>query len=115
MDLAGFRALLTPRGQAALEAASRLAPREEDFLAHFTTLSRPFPAELARPALETAILRSEAAAKFPFADRMYFTREALEQASSWEVSSYRSRRYEAIRRIIDLGCSIGADTIPLAS
>jgi len=115
MDLDSFRALLTPRGQLALQSAAALEPREVDFLAHFTTLSRQFPADLARAALETAILRIEAATKFPFASQMYFTREAMEQASAHEVSAYRSQRFRGFRFLADLGCSIGADSLSLAS
>ncbi len=44
---------------------------------------------------------------------MYFTREALEQASSYEVSSYRAQRYRPFERVADLGCSSGADTLTL--
>ncbi|MGE5222940.1 MAG: THUMP-like domain-containing protein [Omnitrophica WOR_2 bacterium] len=105
---------MTQDGQAALEAAAAMQTREEDFLAGFTALCRLFPAELARPALETAILRRQAEAKFPFADRMAFTREALEQSSSYAVSSYRAGRYRPFRRLVDLGCSIGGDTLSLA-
>jgi len=115
VDLDAFHALLTPRGQRALQAATALEPREVDFLAHFTTLSRQFPADLARAALETAILRIEAAVKFPFANQMYFTREAMEQASAYQVSVYRSDRYRDFRYLADLGCSIGADSLSLAS
>ena len=48
-------------------------PRPEDFLRHFTSLSRKYPTELARSAVETAILRREALDKFPQAQKMYFT------------------------------------------
>lgn len=114
MDLNAFQSLLTPTGQEALQAAGELNPREKDFLRHYQALSRRYPPDLARAALEIAILRLEAAAKFPFADRMYFTREAMEQASSWEVASYRTQHYATFDRIIDLGCSIGSDTNALA-
>lgn len=114
MDLNSFDALLTPSGQEALQAAVSLQPEEVDFLRHYTMLSRQYPADLARTALETAILRREAERKFPFAGKMYFTRPALEQASSFAVSSYRSGRFAGYQRLIDLGCSIGADTLALA-
>lgn len=114
MDLASFRLLQTPAGQDALSVACALEPREVDFLRHFATLSRRFPAGLARAALETAILRRSAAVKFPLAERMYFTREALEQASGYEVSGYRARRFHDFARLLDLGCSIGGDTLALA-
>lgn len=106
--------LFTAEGERALEAAMQMAPREEDFLPAFTRLSKEFPAELARAALEIAILRREAAGKFPFAERMFFTREALEQASSWEVCTYRAERYRGFERLADLSCSIGSDTLALA-
>src|SRR3970040_2456317 len=112
MDLDSFRELLTSAGQEALHVAESREPREEDFLAHFQALSRDFPAELAKAALEIAILRREAAVKFPQAGRMYFTREALEQASTSEVSVYQAGRYHAFAALADLGCSIGADTFP---
>jgi len=114
MDTATFRALLAPSGQEVLQAAQALAPREADFLVNFTVLSRRYPAELARAALETAILREKASFKFPNAQRMYFTRESLEQASAGEVSAYRAQRYRGYSPLVDLGCSIGGDTLALA-
>jgi len=106
--------LLSPYGQQALRSAEDLSPRESDFLASFQTLSRQYPPNLARRALEIAILRTEAKVKFPFAEQLYFTRPALEQASSWVVSSYRAARYADFQRVIDLGCSIGGDTMAFA-
>jgi hypothetical protein len=114
MDVPTFRALLSPSGQEILQAAQALAPREANFLVDFTTLSRRYPAELARAALETVLLREKAEAKFRNAGQMYFTRQALEQASVGKVSAYRSERYRSYRLIVDLGCSIGGDTLALA-
>jgi hypothetical protein len=113
MQLKHFYSLLTREGQWALESATAFEPREKDFLQDFQMLAKRFPRELARAALETAILRREAEAKFPQADKMYFTREALEQATSWEIASYRAKRYAGFDKIFDLGCSIGADTLAL--
>jgi hypothetical protein len=114
MDLSSLHALLGPAGQEALRAASDLQPREVDFLRNFQELSRSFPESLARPALEIAILRREAAAKFPFAEKLYFTREALEQASAWPVAAYRSKRYRSNGPLLDLGCSVGGDMLALS-
>ncbi len=114
MDLTTFHELLTREGQWAIESAMAFEPREKDFLGDFKMLAKRFPRELARAALETAILRREARAKFPKADKMYFTREAMEQASSWEVATYRAERYKESDHILDLGCSIGSDTLTLA-
>lgn len=114
MKLSSWGELLSPLGQEALRAAEVLAPREQDFLAHYQTLSRRYSEDMARDALELAILRREAVIKFPSADKMYFMREALEQASSWQISTYRAGRYKQFERLVDLGCSIGADSLALA-
>jgi len=99
MNYAELSALLEPLGQEALRTAVELAPREEDYLRHFQALSRRDAPELARAALEVAIQRGKAAVKFPFADRLYFTREALEQASPWEVAIYRAGRFRGFERL----------------
>jgi SAM-dependent methyltransferase len=117
MDLSTFRTLLTPQGRSALDAAASLHSDEADFLRHFTLLSRTYPYELARSALAVAILRRSGGAVAKFGDdanRLFFEREALEQASSWEVSAWRAKRYEPFDTVVDLGCSIGGDTLPLA-
>lgn len=115
MDLASFKILLTSAGQEALQVAQSLEPKESDYLIHYQGLAKVYPPSLAQAALETAILRGQASAKFPTASQMYFTREALEQASSHPVSAYRSARYWSFDYLLDLGCSIGGDTINLAS
>ena len=114
MDYKTFQNLLTPLGQEAILVATELLPREIDFLSHYQFLSRRFSPDIARGALETAILRLEGQTKFPFADRLYFTREALEQSTSWEIAHYRAQRYQPFQRVLDLGCSIGGDSMALA-
>ena len=114
MNETEFLALLSPAGQDALYAAMGLQPREKDFLRLYQTLAKRYPRKLARAALETAILRGQAQSKFPQAQKMYFTREPLEQASVYEVAAHRAKRYRGCELIADLGCSIGGDTIALA-
>ncbi len=115
MNVAEFQRLLTPTGQAAITAAAALQPSEAGFLSALARLERDYPPGLARPALEIAILRREAAVKFPQADRLYFTRPALEQASAYAVASYRARRFAGCDRVLDLGCSVGGDSLALAA
>ena len=114
MDPLIFDQLLTPAGQEIISAAMDMNPSEADFLTHFQTLSRQFPPELARAGLEIAIFRGDAVSKFPHANKMYFTREALQQSSNYLVSTHRSRRYKGFDTIVDLCCSIGGDTLTLA-
>jgi len=115
VEYSALQLLFSPAGQEALARAAALQPREPDFLKHFNALSRLYPTDLARAALEVAILRQEAAVKFPNAEKMYFTRPALEQATAFEVATYRVQRFAGQPRLLDLGCSIGGDTLALAA
>ena len=114
MDIDTFRALLTDAGQRALADAAALAPTDAAFLAAFEKLRKRHPAPLAKAALETVLLRLKARAKFTTADRLYFTREALEQASGEVVAKYRASRFAPFGVVADLCCGIGADTLALA-
>ena len=114
MLLSTFESLLAPAGQAALLAAADLHPTEDAFLAGFTRLSKSYPAELARAALETVLLRHRARSKFSRAGAMYFTREALEQASGEEIARYRAGRFAPFDRVGDFCCGIGGDAIGLS-
>ncbi len=116
MNLPVFQTLLTPVGQEALHTAAALQPREIDFLRHFERLSRHYPRELARAALEIATLRREAIVKFPaHAHKLYFTRKALQQATPAAIAACRAQRYRECRQIVDLGCSVGGDTLAFAN
>jgi len=114
VDIKSFNELLTPAGQEALQAAKALEPRERDFLRHFDNLCRQFPPNLSRAAIETAIWQQEAAKKFPNQPALYLTREALEQASNYEISIYRAERFSGMDIVLDLGCSVGSDTLAFA-
>jgi len=119
MDRASFAVLLSPTGQLALSTAMALAPSESTFLTCFGQMAKRYERDLARAALETALLRARAAAKFSRAEQMFFLREALEQASSEAVARHRAasllRRLGSRPRLLDLGCGIGGDTLALAA
>lgn len=106
--------LFSSRGRQSLTAAADLAPTEARYPACFDRLRKHFPADLARAALDTVLLRARARAKFTKADAMYFTRESLEMASGEAVSRYRAERFAAFAQVADLCCGIGGDAIGLA-
>ena len=114
MDLATFHALLTVSGQQALADAMALEPTEAGFLTCFEKLRKRHPAPLAKAAIETTLLRLKAQAKFAFAAEMYFTREALEQASGDHAAAHRARRFVPLGVVADLCCGIGGDSLALA-
>jgi len=73
------------------------------------------PENRARLALEQLELRPRAAAKFPAAARMFFTRKGLEQATDAWVAQYKASRLSKQGSIVDLCCGIGGDLLALAS
>jgi len=81
-------------------------------------LRRTTTAAQAATVLTQVDLRRRAAAKLgDLAGRLYFTRDALEQATRIRVATHRAGRMRAFgaRTLIDLGCGIGGDLIAAAS
>ncbi len=116
MNLDEFRWLLTDDGQALLAQATELAPSGDEL--HIQAeLRRTAPAAAVAVALTQVELRERGHAKFgDLAGRMYFTPDALEQATRLSVATHRAGRYQAFdaRTLIDLGCGIGGDLIAAA-
>ncbi|HEU5102467.1 MAG TPA: class I SAM-dependent methyltransferase [Roseiflexaceae bacterium] len=114
MDLETFNWLLTEPGQALLAEAIASDLSDAAQLRELTRLRRHATPERAAAALEIARLRLRAAAKFSAAESLYFTREALEQASGERIASYRASRYQGYPTVADLCCGAGGDTLALA-
>jgi len=96
----------------ALEAAD--AEEDPGSLAAATRLRARFGPELAAAAALQVELRRLARTKFgDMANRMFFTRDGLEQASRPEVADYHAHRFaaEGVHRVVDFGCGIGADAM----
>lgn len=107
--------LRSPAGQALLSELAARDLSETSVLRELTRLRATYPAELARAAIEQTLLRRRARAKFPHADRLFFTREALEQASSAAVATHRVQRFAAYDHVADICCGIGGDALALAT
>lgn len=88
---------------------------EREILPRLTALRRDFSADEAAALLDQARLRQRARTKFSAADRMFFTDEALQQASGETIASYRAARFSPFGGAADLGCGIGGDTLALAA
>ncbi len=67
--------------------------------------------ELGPLALEQALLRQRARAKHPRGAELWWTGEALEQATSYDVAVHRARRFA--EPVLDLCCSVGGDLLAL--
>jgi SAM-dependent methyltransferase len=122
MDLAIAQFLLSPSGRAALDelAADSAVLSQAHQLATLSRLRRRFAPQEAAGLLEVATARHRASqqAKFSRAGEMFFTKTGLEQASGELIASYRAARFARVlppgRRIADLGCGIGGDSMALA-
>lgn len=117
MDLETFRWLLTDDGQSLLQEASGLVASGADALAAGSALRRTTSAERAAAALTQVDLRRRAEVKFGAdAALMYFTPDALEQATRRRVADHRAGRAAAFgaQTLIDLGCGIGGDLMAAA-
>ncbi len=116
MDPAGLAALMTPQGWRLLEA---LPPYDEEGVPALSERLRAggIDPALVAAALTQSRLRERARGKFgPFADRMLFTVEGLEQATRLEVAARHAQRFAAagVERVADLGCGIGGDAMAMA-
>lgn len=73
--------------------------------------------EEAGALLALARLRQRAAVKFPAADSLFFTAEALEQATAAPIAAHHAAwldRHAPPGPLLELGCGIGGDTLALA-
>ena len=87
-------------------------------MAAATTLRRRWAPGQAAAVLTQAELRRRAVSKFgDAAGRLFFTRDALEQATRSDVARWRAGRYVAAgaTAVVDLGCGIGADALAFAA
>jgi SAM-dependent methyltransferase len=114
MQLADLDFLTSDTGVRLLERLAEEDLSDASTLPLLTRLRRDYTADQARAALTLALLRRKAEAKFGAdAGRMYFTVEALEQASDPQISRYRAQAAAGLR-VVDAGCGIGADSLALA-
>lgn len=117
MNLTTLDWLRSPDGQALLHELAHRDLRDATLLAEIERLRARYTPEQARAAVEQTLLRERARSKFSHADMMYFTREALEQATAGPVARHRAERMAShgMARVVDLGCGIGGDALALAA
>lgn len=109
--------LLSHRGREALARLTEADLAPQNRLRLVERLRDDFDPAQVDALIRQAELRLRARAKFPHADRLYFTPQALEQATAWEIGVQRAawiHRRAPAGPILDLGCGIGGDTLALA-
>ena len=60
-------------------------------------------------------LRKRAKVKFSGAERMFFTRQLLEQATDEQIASHKAARFPSGEGVADMCCGIGGDLLGLAA
>ncbi|HEU5012133.1 MAG TPA: class I SAM-dependent methyltransferase [Roseiflexaceae bacterium] len=117
MDLDTLHWLRLPDGQALLDELAQHDIRDATLLNELQRLRARYTPEQARAAVEQTMLRMRARVKFSHADVMFFTREALEQATAEPVARHRAGRIAShgMASVVDLGCGIGGDALALAA
>lgn len=119
MDLETLAWLRTDAGRRLLEEATRAwVDHDGDPVRAATSVRRLEPDPDRAAAATTQVqLRARAVAKFgDLAPLMFFTPDALEQATRFRVAEHRAARLAAARpsSVIDLGCGIGGDLLAFA-
>ncbi|KRF35281.1 class I SAM-dependent methyltransferase [Nocardioides sp. Soil805] len=119
MDLETLAWLQTDAGRRLLEEATHAWVDHGGDPVRATTAVRRLEPDPARAAAATTQvqLRARAVAKFgDLAPRMFFTPDALEQATRFRVAEHRAARLAAARpdSVLDLGCGIGGDLLAFA-
>ncbi len=110
-DLADYRWLVS---REAADWLSRAAAMDERTLS-LGGLRRDLGAERARLVAEQVHLRRRAREKFADAERMFFTRVGLEQATDAWIGAYKAQRFATGCPIADLCSGIGGDLLALAA
>jgi hypothetical protein len=104
-------------GPAGCEVLDLCATLDRTRVADVARLRKHCTMEQASAAIELCDLRRRATAKFPLADRMFFDRVALEQATGQIEADYKARRLAKQLTnacVVDLGCGIGGDAMAIA-
>jgi SAM-dependent methyltransferase len=95
----------------ALAALADADLRPANTLSLLTHLRKTHEPSLAAALLETARLRQRAERKFSRAAEMFFTDEALQQASGEIIAQHHAQILRPFEPVVDLGCGIGGDLI----
>lgn len=94
---------------------AEVAAWPEDIAARVLALrKRGLPPEQVSGVVSVAAARVRARRRFVDADRLFFTDDALAQATSPGIAMYHAERLASFGIVADLGCGVGMDAIALA-
>lgn len=102
-------------GEAAAGVLADVAASASSLPRIAASLRRDWSAERVHLLLEQVELRRRAAAKFPQATQLFFTRVGLEQATDHWVAAYKASRFAPGTGVADLCCGIGGDLMAMGA
>lgn len=114
-QLESYRWLASPDGEHLMAEIRARLDTGESVLKISESLRAGHAPERVALAMTQVELRNAARAKFANADRLLFTREGLEQATSDRIAAHRAERFASAARIVDLCCGIGGDLMALTA
>lgn len=118
MEEATARFLVSDAGRNLLDEVAALPGDPADRL--LALRKRGLTPEIAAGAIEVVDARRRARTRFPDADRLFWTRDALAQATSPVIAAYHAARLvpqatlAPLGSVADLGCGVGIDAVALA-
>jgi hypothetical protein len=110
-----YRWLVSPEGLAWLQEARELASASVSLIQLVARLRKNLSLRRAHLVAEQLELRKRAAEKFSQADKLFFTKKGLEQATDEALGRYKAERFATGARVADVCCGIGGDLLSLAS
>lgn len=113
-NLDDYRWLVSSQASSWLAEAAASEDDPKSLLATTIVLRRDLGPSRTHLVIAQAQLRRRARTKFTHAERMFFTRQLLQQATDERIARYKSLRFPSDRPIADLCCGIGGDLTSLA-
>jgi SAM-dependent methyltransferase len=110
--------LLSPEGLRLLDSLPEYSSTQDVVRSVAALRKEGYGPGLVAAVLSQSRLRAKARSKFgPFADRMLFTDDGLEQATRLQVAAQHAGRFQraGVSWVTDLGCGIGADALAIAA
>lgn len=114
-EIEQYRWLISSDGAEVLQRVEELTCDGTPDLKIGERLRRSYSAHRVALAMTQRDLRLRGREKFPQANRLFFTREGLEQATSWRIAIHRASRFADTLRAVDLCCGVGGDLMSLAT
>ncbi len=112
-NLTDYRWLVSSDAEPWLERAAEAEETPESLLKTTISLRGDLGTQRANLLIAQVQLRRRARKKFSQADRMFFTRQLLEQATEERIGQYKAARFPKQGPLLDLCCGIGGDLISL--